>query len=867
MRVLISGVTSDLGRLFARAALGAGHEVIGVGAEPSRYLPPGVSLTVGDAATAAELVPRCDVLVHLMPIEREVPESGGIPALRTLATAAARHGVRFIAPLAHGPDASDAERVVHRAGGPHVVVRAAPLGGRLLDWHACRTIATLLSAPKDTQWRLLHHDDLVRFLLYAIAGERTGVVPLASPGVVLAGRARELLRAATPTPSGRGIPSWPDMSTSDRKGSAQDWGFECGWTTTEVVLDLARGAQGRRTGRDGGADRLARLPIPTESLPRYRPPEDGTALASIALPSMAVELDDRIDPRFPVYTVDGVVEAFPGPLTPLSIDVHSSGLRATNRVLGRVMGLRGELADEWEGRGHAVFGHRMYVGVSAGAATAAMVPGLSEKKVLRKALGEDKEPNDHERPALPTGPRKWVAKVAALTRFLRVANRFKASVRDFAAGAEAEHVDDAALDALTDAALATRALLLRDRIQHGWVLSGVGTHLARLTGAPLVWRAKGDPAALGKGEIEVEPTVVTIDALAELLRADEDLLALAGWGDVSAVRSRSPEFAAAFDDALTRIGHRGPGETELSNQTFAQRPELVLNAAAAAARKPVPEPVKPEEPKDEPEPEESTQDSEATEEPAESTSEEESADQAEVAEPPVETPAKVKRGILEKIAIAGQRRRETARDATMRYTNELRRLVHEWGRRHVHNGQLAEVTDVHYLTLDELLTLPPNTRDTVAGRRVEHERLTQIRMPETVYGSWRPETTTASLTKGEQLTGLGASAGVVEGRVRLVAADAQADLGSGEAVLVTRVADVGHAALFRSAAAVVTDLGDTMSRAAIVARTVGVPCVANTKDASVRLTSGALIRVDGTAGTIEILESAPSPLPAGVASQ
>jgi len=127
MRILVCGVTSDLGRAFARAALGAGHEVTGVGAAPHRYLPTAVTLTIGDAAAAVELVPKADVVVHLSPVEREVPESGGIPALRTLANAAARHGVRFVVPLAHGPDTGDADRVVRDAGGEHVVVRTAPL--------------------------------------------------------------------------------------------------------------------------------------------------------------------------------------------------------------------------------------------------------------------------------------------------------------------------------------------------------------------------------------------------------------------------------------------------------------------------------------------------------------------------------------------------------------------------------------------------------------------------------------------------------------------------------------------------------------------------------------------------------------------
>src|SRR5215211_643691 len=112
MRVLVNGVPSDLGRAFARAALGAGHEVIGVGGHAHRDLPTEVSFTAGDAATAESLVAGTDAVLHLCPVEREVPDSGGIPALRRMATAAARHGIRFLTPIAHGPDAPDADRVV-----------------------------------------------------------------------------------------------------------------------------------------------------------------------------------------------------------------------------------------------------------------------------------------------------------------------------------------------------------------------------------------------------------------------------------------------------------------------------------------------------------------------------------------------------------------------------------------------------------------------------------------------------------------------------------------------------------------------------------------------------------------------------------
>ena len=839
MRVLISGVTSDLGRAFAKAAAGAGHELIGVGATAHPDLLPEVAFTAGDAATAESLVAGTDVVVHLSPVEREVPESGGIPALRRLATAAARHGILFVAPIAHGPDASDADKVVRDSGSRHVVVRTAPLGGRLLDWQACRTAATLLTAPKDTPWRLLHHDDLVRFLLHAITGERVGVVTLSAQDVVFAGAAREALRGV----SARGIPAHPAMSTSDRKGSARDWGFECGWSSADVVADLARGARGRKLTKDGAVDSPARLPIPVHAPPRRRQPEDGPPLTSVSLPSMAVEMDDRIDPRYPVFAALQTAELFPGPLTPLTADVHTAGLRVAGRTLAQVLGLPAAVAEEWASRGHAVFGHHLYAGVSALAA--APPPGWREDTVTDQLIGPraDADLFPDERPP----KRGIVTRLAAWARFAGMARRYRTSVRDFAAAAVEERVED--VTALSDGALVVRAQLLRDRLAEGWTLTQLGQFVAYFTAAPLRKRAKGDIAALGRGvDIEHEPVYPAVTELAELLRADDDLRGLAEWGDIEAVRQKSPEFGAAFDAVLARIGHRGPCETELSGIPFGQRPDLVFTAALSASRRPVPEPPEPVVEKSEPA-------AEDAEEPAKS---EEDTPEQETVEPAPETPAKAKRTVLEKLAIAGRRQRDTAVDATVRYTDELRAVVREWGSRQVHAGRLVDVDDAFYLTLDELLSPPADALRRIERRRADRERLRKVRMPAVVNGSWRPEAAVDPVPEGKQLYGIGVSPGVAEGLVRVLTDD-KADVEPGE-IAVVRVADAGRAALFGPAAAIVTDFGGPLSRAAVVARELGVPCVTGARDASARLAPGTLVRVDGTTGDVLVLAPAPMPL-------
>ena len=60
--------------------------------------------------------------------------------------------------------------------------------------------------------------------------------------------------------------------------------------------------------------------------------------------------------------------------------------------------------------------------------------------------------------------------------------------------------------------------------------------------------------------------------------------------------------------------------------------------------------------------------------------------------------------------------------------------------------------------------------------------------------------------------------------------------------------------LFVPVEAVVVDVGGQMSHAIIVSRELGLPCVVSATDATKRIPEGALIEVDGAAGTITVLE-------------
>jgi phosphohistidine swiveling domain-containing protein len=104
-----------------------------------------------------------------------------------------------------------------------------------------------------------------------------------------------------------------------------------------------------------------------------------------------------------------------------------------------------------------------------------------------------------------------------------------------------------------------------------------------------------------------------------------------------------------------------------------------------------------------------------------------------------------------------------------------------------------------------------------------------------------------------EVRGCGASAGVVEGIARVLTDVNQiGEIRDGE-ILVCPVTAPSWAPVFGKIRAAVSDIGGAMSHAAIVAREYGMPAVVGTGDATKRIKTGQLVRVDGDRGTVRVL--------------
>jgi phosphoenolpyruvate synthase/pyruvate phosphate dikinase len=171
---------------------------------------------------------------------------------------------------------------------------------------------------------------------------------------------------------------------------------------------------------------------------------------------------------------------------------------------------------------------------------------------------------------------------------------------------------------------------------------------------------------------------------------------------------------------------------------------------------------------------------------------------------------------------------------------------------------LRESEDVYYLTFDQLHDVVRTNRvdDQLISRRKDafksYQALTSPRVltsdGEVITGVYRRDDVPAGA-----LIGLPVSAGIVEGRARVVTDLARADLEPGD-ILVTRYTDPSWTPLFLTAAGLVTEVGGLMTHGAVIAREYGLPGVVGVEQATRLIPDRQRIRVDGTAGCIELLD-------------
>jgi pyruvate,water dikinase len=210
--------------------------------------------------------------------------------------------------------------------------------------------------------------------------------------------------------------------------------------------------------------------------------------------------------------------------------------------------------------------------------------------------------------------------------------------------------------------------------------------------------------------------------------------------------------------------------------------------------------------------------------------------------------------------------RESPKFFAIRTIGIARAALLEVGQEFVAAGTINQPDDLVFLHLDELDDLArgggsrsapaKDWKSLVAERRAVYEReLRRRQVPRVLVSDGRTfyEGLGAATDTGDAISGSPVSAGVAEGIVHVVLDPRGVHLSPGE-ILVCPGTDPAWTPLFMAAGGLVTEVGGMMTHGSVVAREYGIPAVVGVHQATIKLKNGQKIRVDGTRGTISVLE-------------
>ena len=197
------------------------------------------------------------------------------------------------------------------------------------------------------------------------------------------------------------------------------------------------------------------------------------------------------------------------------------------------------------------------------------------------------------------------------------------------------------------------------------------------------------------------------------------------------------------------------------------------------------------------------------------------------------------------------------------------------GQKLVEAGRLDTPDDVLFLRYNELRMLigspdAVDARGLVAERRAEREAAKQVHPRDWVgtvtpsqlafpyLVNWGyPERFHRQASDDEtRIEGIAGSPGMIEGTARVVMTTDEFDQVRDGDILVCQMTNPAWVVLFTKIAGLVTDTGGTTSHPAVLSREFGIPAVIGTSIATKRIATGDRIRVDGSTGVVEVLETA-----------
>jgi pyruvate,water dikinase len=408
------------------------------------------------------------------------------------------------------------------------------------------------------------------------------------------------------------------------------------------------------------------------------------------------------------------------------------------------------------------------------------------------------------------------------------------------------------LRGMSNRALVARARSVMPYERLAWRSEQIGSSNAAL-GPAVAGQILGDKAHLlvtilgYAGDVESAAPTYSLWSLSRTVKNDPTMTALFDSG-VDKVVAQLPTarggFWSDFAAFIAEFGYRGPSEWDLGTESWESKPSLALGLIDRMRQL-------------------DDADSPSSKQAAHAAATDKAMMEATTGMDAA-TEAAFRGAIGSARRFAGWR--ESGKSSCIKIMNEARMALIELGERLAAKGVLDHSRQI-FIALDEeldSLALEETTlRPVLAQREKEWNALKELEVPTFLDGSKpippisevprKGANRAEKAAKGTILTGAAASTGVVEGVARVITGtDAISEFQPGE-ILVAPQTDPSWTPLFMVASAVIVDTGSMGSHAMIVARELGIPCVAGLPKATEMIGTGTRVRVDGAAGTVEIL--------------
>lgn len=175
----------------------------------------------------------------------------------------------------------------------------------------------------------------------------------------------------------------------------------------------------------------------------------------------------------------------------------------------------------------------------------------------------------------------------------------------------------------------------------------------------------------------------------------------------------------------------------------------------------------------------------------------------------------------------------------------------------VQKSIISQSEDIYYLYFDELRAIVNGQEfdaSVISKRKKDYKHFTTLTPPRVMTSDGEiitGEYETKDIPK-DALQGLPVSAGIVEGKARIVKNLKDASFSEGD-ILVTEFTDPSWTPTFVSIKGLVTEVGGLTTHGAVIAREYGLPAVVSVNNATKLIKDGQLIRLNGTEGYIEFI--------------